>query len=153
MTEPWLPSTASMEGGATLLDQLTSHCPPYGAALVEVLDAIWAQDVIDTPTLELCRLRIGQLLGGAPEPVRVDPSLASALRHWPTDDRFDHRLRTILGYAEQLLFDAQELGDEQVQLVIDVIGEEGFLVLTYACGVFETTQRAELVLGIGRKAS
>jgi len=31
--------------------------------------------------------------------------------------------------------------------VIDALGEPGFLVLTYACGVFETTQRAELVLG------
>jgi alkylhydroperoxidase family enzyme len=150
MVETWLPTT---EPGATLLEQMSLHSPAYGAALVEVLDAIWDQDVLDAPTLELCRLRIGQLLGGAPVPERVEPSLAEAVRYWPNDPRFDPRLRTILGYAEQLLLDAQELNDEQVMQVTDAIGEDGFLVLTYACGVFETTQRAELILGTGKKAT
>jgi alkylhydroperoxidase family enzyme len=138
--------------GGSLLEQAASRRPAYGAALAEVLDAIWDQSVLDAPTLELCRLRIGQLLGGAPEAERVDRSLADALRHWPTDERFDARLRTVLGYAEQLLLDAQEVDDAHAQHVIDAIGEDGFLVLTYACGVFETTQRAEIILGKGGSA-
>jgi len=138
--------------GATLVEQLSVHRPAYGAALGEVLEAIWDQTVLDRQTLELCRLRIGQLLGRDPVPERVDPSLAAALQHWPSDPRFDARLRTILGYAEQLLLDAQEVDDAQAHEVIDVIGEDGFLVLTYACGVFETTQRAEMVLGVGKRA-
>lgn len=150
MAKTWLPTTAP---GTTLLEQISLHSPAYASALVEVLDAIWDQDVVDAPTLELCRLRIGQLLGGTPVPERVDASLAEAVGRWPTDERFDPRLRTILGYAEQLLLDAQELDDAQVSQVTDAIGEDGFLVLTYACGVFETTQRAELILGNGRKAT
>jgi alkylhydroperoxidase family enzyme len=148
MTGTWLPAAG---GTATLLEQVSGHCPAYGAALDEVLDAIWDQDVIDAPTLALCRTRINQLLGGSAEPEGVDPSLADGVRHWPTDGRFDERLRTILGYVEQLLLDAQELDDAQVKRVVDTIGEDGFLILTYACGVFETTQRAELILGIGGK--
>jgi alkylhydroperoxidase family enzyme len=150
MAETWLPGAGS---GTTLLEQVAGHRPAYGAALSEVLAAIWDQSVLDTTTLELCRLRIGQLLGAAPEPERVDPALAAALQHWPTDARFDTRQRTILGYAEQVLLDAQGVDDGQAQEVIDVIGENGFLVLTYACGVFETTQRAEIILGTERKSS
>lgn len=132
--------------GATLLEQVASHRPAYAAALREVDDAIWDQEVVDGRTLELCRLRIGQLLGAAPVARRVDPALAAALPRWPSDHRFDARMRAVLGYAEQVLLDAQEVTDEQAQRVIDAIGEDGFLVLTYACGVFETTQRAELIL-------
>ena len=126
--------------------------PTYAAALAEVVDAIWDQDVVDLPTLELCRLRIGQILGASPTAERVSDELAAALRQWPSDERFDDRLRTVLGYAEQLLFDAQEVTDAQARCVIDAIGEDGFLVLTYACGVFETTQRAEMVLDSNRSA-
>ena len=46
--------------------------------------------------------------------------------------------------------DAQEVSDELCSAVIDEVGEGGFLVLTYACGLFETTQRARLVLGAVR---
>jgi alkylhydroperoxidase family enzyme len=150
MAETWLPGVGS---GTTLLEQVAGHRPAYGAAMAEVLAAIWDQSVLDTTTLELCRLRIGQLLGAAPEPERVDPALAAALPHWPTDERFDARQRTMLGYAERVLLDAQEVDDGQAQEVIDVIGEDGFLILTYACGVFETTQRAEMILGLERNHS
>ena len=126
--------------------------PTYAAALAEVVDAIWDQDVVDLPTLELCRLRIGQILGASPVAERVSDELAAALPQWPSDERFDDRLRTVLGYAEQLLFDAQEVTDAQARRVINAIGEDGFLVLTYACGVFETTQRAEMVLDSNRSA-
>ena len=36
---------------------------------------------------------------------------------------------------------------------MSTIGADGFAVLTYACGVFETTQRAEVILGRGRNPS
>lgn len=130
----------------TLLGRAGSLRPAYGAALDEVLAAIWDQDVIDAATLELCRLRIAQLLGADATPLRVDAQLADALPQWPTDARFDPRLRAVLGFAEQVLFDAQEVTDEQAREVIDAVGEDGLLVLTYACGIFETTQRAELIL-------
>ncbi|HEX5585719.1 MAG TPA: hypothetical protein VFZ17_00285 [Acidimicrobiia bacterium] len=141
-------SAARPAGGeADDLDVVIARRPVYAAALHEVLDAIWSQDVVDATTLELCRLRIGQMLGATPTPERVDAALAAALPRWPTDDRFDARTRAALGYAEQVLLDAQGVTDDDAHTVIEALGEDGFLVLTYACGVFETTQRAELVLG------
>lgn len=146
--------TGDPPGGSarsTLLDQVAARRPAYGAALAEVQAALWEQDVLDAETLELCRLRIGQLLGAGPAPERVDHALADAVARWPTDARFDARQRMVLGYAEQVLIDAQEVTDAQVVAVVDAIGEDGFLVLTYACGFFETTQRAEMVLAAGQE--
>ena len=133
--------------GATDLAAVVSRRPAYAAAYQEVLDAIWDQDIVDAMILELCRLRIAQMLGATPAPERVDADTLAALSRWATDERFDARTRVALGYAEQVLLDAEGVTDEHAAAVIDALGEPGFLVLTYACGVFETTQRAELVLG------
>jgi hypothetical protein len=51
-----------------------------------------------------------------------------------------------LGFAEQVAIDAQGVTDDDAAKVIATIGEGGFLVLTYACGFFETTQRARILL-------
>lgn len=132
--------------GSTLLEHVAARRPAYGAALADVRAALWEQDVLDAQTLELCRLRIRQLLGASPTSELVDPTLAGAVAQWPTDARFDARQRTILAFAEQVLIDAQDVTDAQVEEVVATIGEDGFLVLTYACGFFETTQRAEMML-------
>jgi alkylhydroperoxidase family enzyme len=147
------PMTGARPGsaGSTLLEQVAARRAAYGAALDDVQAALWDQNVVDAQTLELCRLRIGQLLGASPAPERVDPALADAVSQWPTDARFDARQRTVLAYAEQVLVDAQEVTDAQATAVVDAIGEDGFLVLTYACGFFETTQRAELMLAAGQE--
>jgi alkylhydroperoxidase family enzyme len=155
-TDTWLPQLAD---GDTPFDRVVNLRPAYADALREVEVALWEQDQLDPVTLELCRLRIGQLLGCPTEaadrtPAAVDAGLDEAmvavLRRWPTDERFDARLRACLGYAEQLLMDAQGVSDAQAATVVGAIGEGGFLVLTYACGFFETNQRARLVLGPGR---
>lgn len=140
---------AAGDDAADLADVVAQR-PAYAAALGEVLDAIWDQHVVDATTLELCRLRIGQMLGATPVAHRVDADTLAALSRWPSDDRFDARTRVALGYAEQVTLDAQGVTEEHAAAVIAALGEDGFLVLTYACGVFETTQRAELVLGGSR---
>jgi alkylhydroperoxidase family enzyme len=132
--------------GLHALAPLFTHRPAYANALGEVWSAVWAQDFVDVETLELCRLRIGQLLGADPVADRVTDDWLTALTNWPTDPRFAGRPRIALEYAEQLLMDAQDVTDEQAAEVIDAFGEAGFLVLTYACGLFETTQRAALVI-------
>jgi alkylhydroperoxidase family enzyme len=153
-SETWFPDMAE---GDTLLDRVFNHRPAYAAALREVESALWEQDVLDPEILELCRLRIAQLLGdqGAagernPSAPGLDESLIRSLTQWPSAPEFDDRQRVCLGYAEQLLMDAQAVSDEGAARVIETIGEGGFLVLTYGCGLFETTERAKLILTTGR---
>jgi alkylhydroperoxidase family enzyme len=154
--DTWFPGLAD---GEHFFDRVIDLRPEYGAALRAVESALWAQDAIDPVALELCRLRIAQLLRctdafAERTPIAVaaglDDDMVSVLPRWSTDERFDARQRACLGYAEQLLIDAQGVTDEHAAAVIAAIGEGGFLVLTYGCGLFETTQRARLVLGAGR---
>jgi alkylhydroperoxidase family enzyme len=140
-------------------DDIVGARADYAAALRDIERAVWAQELVPPDILELCRLRIAQILGCAtalahrtPQAVAAgfNETLIEALTKWPTDPAFDSRTRACLGYAEQILIDAQEVDDDQAQAVIDAIGEGGFLVLTYACGLFETTQRARILLDAKR---
>jgi alkylhydroperoxidase family enzyme len=149
----WAPQ---MDVGDTVLDRAVNHRPEYAAAMRGVEAAIWSQSVVDPVVLELCRLRIAQLLGAPigfertrPEAQRAGLTEAhvSRLAHWPTDPAFSPRQRVCLGHCEQMLIDAAEIDDAHAAVVIAEIGADGYAVLSYACGFFETTQRAELILG------
>lgn len=152
-------SDAAGATASVSFDDVVGARPEYAAALRDIEDAIWNQTLVSPTILELCRLRIAQILGCVvaleyrtprAQADRFDEALVDSLTSWPTSDGFDRRLRACLGYAEQLLIDAQEVSDELCRAVIDEVGEGGFLVLTYACGLFETTQGARLVLGAAR---
>jgi alkylhydroperoxidase family enzyme len=140
-------------------ESIVSQRPHYAAALADIEVALWRQEVIAPLLLELCRLRVAQLLGcgvalahRTPEAVAagLDENLVRSLPQWPTDIGFSDQERVCLGYAEQILIDAQGVSDEDADRVIHAVGQGGFLVLTYACGLFETTQRARLIIGAGR---
>ena len=140
-------------------DDIVGARADYAAALRDVDDALWTQDLVSPVILEMCRLRVAQILGctaaferRTPEATAagLDETLVASLARWTADPSFDSRTRACLEYAEQLLVDARGVDDEQARDVITEIGEGGFLVLTYACGLFETTQRARLVLGARR---
>ncbi len=150
-------TTNGVETGS--FESIVGQRPRYAAALADIETALWRQEAISPALLELCRLRIAQLLGcevalmhRTPEAVGVglDEDVVSFLSQWPTDARFSAQARACLGYAEQLLIDAQGVSDEDADRVIEAVGQGGFLVLTYACGLFETTQRARLTIGAGR---
>jgi alkylhydroperoxidase family enzyme len=140
-------------------DDVVGARADYAAALRDIEDAIWTSGVVSPVVLEACRLRIAQLLGCAaalrhrtPQALAAgfDETLVDSLTNWPSSPCFDAVMRACLGYAEQVLIDAQEVSDDQCDAVIGELGQAGFLVLTYACGLFETTQRARLVLGASR---
>ena len=157
MPETWFPASgAGVATSASVLEQVASLRPAYAAALRDVETAVWSQDQLEPELLELCRLRIAQMLEAdeqvtqPPVSVVLDPVLVAQLRQWPTSDAFTERQRVCLGFAEQLVVDGQGVSDEQAASVIAAIGDGGFLVLTYACGFFETTQRASIILGVPR---
>jgi alkylhydroperoxidase family enzyme len=144
--ETWLADRAP---GDTAFDRVVNHRPEYAEAFHRVEAAIWEQQVVPTELLELCQRRIAQLLRHRSSTERAS-ELVAAVASWPTDPRFSERDRVCLAYAEQVLIDAEGVSDEQATAVVEAIGEGGFLVLTYACGIFETRTRADLALGLGR---
>ncbi len=155
MTDSWVNDPVP---GERPFDRVVGHRPEYAAALEGVEAAIWNQDAIDPAILVLCQFRISQLLGSVPAELHGQPDPTTLgiddqlerLAAWPSDPAFTAAQRTCIGYAEQLLFDAAGVTDAQAAEVIAAVGQAGFVVLTYSCGIFETRLRAELVLGIGR---
>ncbi|MCU1343765.1 MAG: hypothetical protein JWL70_31 [Acidimicrobiia bacterium] len=145
----WIPHV-DPAAGVGAFDQVVNHRPDYADALRRVEAAIWHQELVDTELLQLCQRRIAQLLRHRSSADPGATELVDAVSSWPTDPRFSDRHRVCLAYAEQLLIDAEGVTDQQAAAVVDALGEGGFMVLTYACGFFETRTRADLVLGLGR---
>lgn len=149
--ETWAPQS---DEGATVLDRLVNHRPDYAQAMRAVDAAIWSQTALDLGVLELCRLRIAQLLGARPdaESMRdearghITAQQVEHLSRWPDDPLFSPSQRACLAHAEQMLIDAAGVDDASVAAVMAAVGHDGFVVLSYACGFFETTTRASLVV-------
>ncbi|MET0143572.1 MAG: hypothetical protein ABW122_13175 [Ilumatobacteraceae bacterium] len=114
------------------LEGLLGARPDYAAGLARIEVALREQQALDPVLLDLCRDRIRSLLG-APGPGLPDRPL-----------RADER--ACLDLAEQIYVDATGVSDELVAATEAAIGHDGFVVLSYACGLFETTARAELLV-------
>lgn len=146
-----MPSWLGSTGEESLVDVL-GHRRDYADGLARIVGELWRQQAIDPAVLELCRLRIRSLLGIDATPnddiAGLDPAKVAMLHRWPSAPSFTPHDRVCLDLAEQLLMDATGVSDERAGQAIEVIGRDAFVVLAYACGLFETMARADLVLGL-----
>jgi alkylhydroperoxidase family enzyme len=132
--------------GAVLAAVLERHGrDDVAAALAEAHRAAWA--AVDPRLLELCRLRVAQLLGCAEEAqVRtpgtgVDPAVLDAVVSWPTSPLLDDRDRAVLAWCEQFVIDVASMDDATVAAVRDHLGDAALVDLTSALLVIEQRQR------------
>lgn len=146
-----MPSWLGSTGEESLVDVL-GHRRDYADGLARIERELWLQRAIDPAVLELCRLRIRSLLGIAVTPndeiAGLNPRNVATLHQWPSAPSFTPHERVCLDLAEQILIDATGVTDERAEQAIEVIGRDAFVVLAYACGLFETMARADLVLGL-----
>jgi alkylhydroperoxidase family enzyme len=118
---------------------------------------LWDPHVMDPVVVELCRLRIGQLLGcGAELSARSRPAVdgglteddVAELRSWPTAPRFDEITRACLGFAEQFVMDPSGIDAGQRATLRAEVGWAKLVGLTQAVAAFDGFDRFRLVLGI-----
>jgi hypothetical protein len=133
-----------------LLPRLAAAHPDLAARHDAYVRGVWQHPALPPGLLELCRLRIAQLLGLA-APGRIAPlpadreALVPHLASWtatagPVD-------RACLAFAEQFVLDAQALDEATVDGVRAAVGPEGLAVLAVGVGLAEGLVRAALVLG------
>lgn len=126
------------------------------ARLDAVHAAAWAAGA--PGVLELCRLRIAQLLGNEAElrerteGVQLSEEVVAALRTWPTSPRFGPRERACLAFCEQSLIDVANGTADETAAVADVLGVQGRADVVSALLVVEQRQRlclswAKLIAG------
>jgi alkylhydroperoxidase family enzyme len=125
--------------------------PDIAGCLDDVHRAAWA--VVDPVLLELCRLRIAQLLGcereqeaRTPEALAggLDEATIADLRAWPTSSRFGPRERACLAFCEQFVIDVANLSDDLARALSDEVGPAAFVDFVNALLVVEQRQRLRL---------
>lgn len=130
------------------------HHPEVFAAYAAYVDEVWASETLPPGTMELCRVRIAQLLGAAREQVvRLGPAVDGLedklgnLAGWPSDPRFTTSDRACLAFAEQFVLDTQALDDPTAEAVRAEVGDAGLVTLSLGVGLAEGMVRAAVVLG------
>ncbi|MBY0278849.1 carboxymuconolactone decarboxylase family protein [Candidatus Binatia bacterium] len=144
----------SPEPGSRALDELLGLSP--AAETLRAYDvALWRDPATDPLLLELCRLRLAQLLGLDPASRRpapaaiaagLDPARVSELARWPTSPLFGTRERAALAFAEQWFLDPSGMTDDDCAVLRGAIGEPGCAAFTMGLALSEAMLRLELVL-------
>ena len=145
---------------ARSLDELLSLSPAADTLRAYEV-AVWRDPATDPLLLELCRLRLGQLLGIDPRTRQLAPSAITAglddgtiadLPRWPNCDRFGARERAALAFAEQWFLDPGGMTDDDCATLRSAIGEPGCAAFTMGLALSEAMLRLELVLGVKNTA-
>lgn len=88
-------------------DALLGLKPEVYARLREILTLAW--QMTDAHLLDLCRLRLAQLVGARAETAGADDRLLVDLDGWRASARFSDRERAALAYAEQYHRDHKQI--------------------------------------------
>lgn len=109
--------------------------PTFAALEAEV----WATN--DPELLDLCRLRLGQLVGRSLPPRSAPPEKVAALRAWPSDPAFTEAERAVLDFCEHYALDARSVTDAHATRLLEHFDEPALAALTTGIAVFDALVR------------
>jgi len=150
----WLPDTAP---GSTGLERVFGLRPDLYDPFRDFYSLFWTRGLVDPVVLELCRLRVAQLVGNTSEQrVRYRPALdagldeeqVAALASWPTGPGFTDAQRAALAFAEQFVIDPHGIDHELRDQVADHLGVPGLVALCEILALFEGLCRFRTILGV-----
>ena len=126
--------------------------PELAAAHARLVDALW-DGPMPAETLELCRLRMAQLLAAGVALVErspqatLSPDRVAALPRWANDGAFTDDEKACLAFTELFVVAHHDITDEQAAAVRHAHGEAGLVALTTALSVWENQHRFDIALG------
>ena len=150
----WLTATAP---GATEFDRVFGLRPALYDDFRNFLSLFWSLRPIDPLILELCRIRIAQLLGGdAVPPIgqgsagtgEPPPEKIGALEQWREAAVFSERERACLAFAEKFVLQPHGVTDEDAAAVAAHLSDKEMIAFTEALAVFDGFTRFRIILGI-----
>ena len=92
-------------------DAILGLKPDVYDVLREMLTLTWR--ITDARLLDLCRLRVAQMVGARVETAGADEQLLADLEGWRSSSAFSDRERATLSFAEQYHLDHHLITDEQ----------------------------------------
>lgn len=137
MTAGWLQGAATFDDALALRPALRDDLRRFEALL-------W-QSGVDRDVLDLCRLRVAQLLG-CDAVLRETTRDLDALTRWPTE--YDARTRACLAFAERFVMDPRAITDDDAAAVSAHLGAPGLVAFAEALAIFDGLTRARLVLDV-----
>lgn len=126
--------------------------PELAAAHARLIDALW-DGPVPAQTLELCRLRMAQLLAAGAALVErspqapLSPDRVGALARWSTDPAYTDDERACLAFTELFVVAHHDITDDQAAAVRQAHGDAGLVTLTTALAVWENQHRFDIALG------
>jgi hypothetical protein len=134
-----------MNATSITLDGAVTSAGNAARAFESMWQALWSQDRIPPPLLELCRLRLAQMHRAAAELEARNPGVPvsaerrdSVLRgHYPADAQFSPGEVAVLSLAEVYAQDPAAITDEMASAVKRIYGDEGLIVLIEALGFID----------------
>jgi len=139
----------SLAEGPTELDRVWGKRPEYYAVFMsDYADSI---ERVDPVLLELCRIRVAQLVESTFDlSLRYAPARAAglgedkldAVADYPDSPQFTDRERAVLEFAEQFVIQSSSISDDDVTRVQAHLTPEEFIYLTKALGVLDQFARA-----------
>src|SRR5262245_47106629 len=116
----WLPDSAE---GRTRFERVLGLRPELLADLQVFVDALWRRGGVDPALLELCRLRVAQILGWEAErqqrPVHLSEEKIAALETWRGSARFSALESACLALAEKFVLDPRGVSDADIAVLSD----------------------------------
>jgi alkylhydroperoxidase family enzyme len=110
----------------------------------------WEKRLLDPALLELCRARVGQMLGATVPDVcpamrdaraALDPRKAAALASWWTSDAFGDVERACLRFAEQFVLDPQQIDDGEARALAAALGDAGMVAFVEVLAILDGFSR------------
>jgi hypothetical protein len=150
----WLTATGP---GVTEFDRVFGLRPNLYDDYRTFVSLFWSLRPIDPVILELCRLRVAQLLGGNALPrlehlsAGVSPlprEKIEALENWQNAGDFSDRERACLAFAEKFVLHPHGVTDEDAAAVTAHLSDREMIAFTEALAVFDGFTRFRIILGI-----
>lgn len=150
----WLRATAP---GTTEFDRVFGLRPELYDDFRRFVSLFRSLQAIDPDILDLCRLRIAQVLGGDTVPTigaagtgaRTPPAeKVAALEEWRQAAVFTDRERACLAFAEKFVLQPHGVTDEDAAAVTAHLSDKEMIAFTEALAILDGFTRFRIILGI-----
>ncbi len=149
----WLAETVP---GSDAFEQVFGLRPDLYADYRRFAALFWTKGLVDPVLLELCRLRIAQLLrcsttlGTRQATARaagLTEEKIAALPRWPSDPQFSALERAGLAFAEKFVMDPHAITDDDAAAVTTYLSANEMVAFTEALALFDGFARFRVILG------
>lgn len=145
----WYPPMIEQRACAGSYAAATASLADIARPFAALYQSFWSLDSIPAQTLELCRLRLAQLLASdlawQYEQCALPPDKREQLKHWPGSAVFSLAEKACLEFTEVHAMDARAITDAQADAIKQHYGEVGLVALLQALGVFDAVIRLGLI--------